>query len=142
VDAIGTVTGVAAGSATVTATVSGQSGTAAITVTPPTYDGRWIGTTAQGDSLAFTVAGTVVSNPTVAFRLTGDCGIAGTTIRVNGQTGSLSGQQVTILSGTDISVSGTFSSFDAASGTGSYTLRGAAPVCTSTGAITWTAHKS
>ena len=142
VDAGGTVTGVAAGSAVVTAAVGGKSGSAAITVTPPTYDGLWLGTTTQGDSLTFTVVGSVVSNPTFKFRLTGDCGVGATTIHVTGSSGSVSGQQLTILSGTDVNVSGTFSSFDAASGTGSYTLHGSAPVCTSTSATAWTAHKS
>jgi hypothetical protein len=141
-DAGGTVTGVAAGSAMVTASVRGISGSAVVTVTPATYDGRWIGTTAQADSLVFTVVGLLVSDAMIKFRLTGDCGIAATTIRVNGSSGSVSGQQLTILSGTDLNVSGTFSSFDAASGTGSYTLHGSSPVCTSTGATTWTAHKS
>ena len=142
VDAGGTVTGIAAGSALVTAAVGGKSGSVAITVTPPTYDGRWLGTTAQGDTLTFTIVGSSVSDPTIKFRLTGDCGIAGTTLHVNGSSGSVSGQQLTIMSGTDLNVSGTFSSFDAASGTGSYTLRGSAPVCTSTSTTTWTAHKS
>jgi Big-like domain-containing protein len=142
VDAGGTVTGIAAGNAVVTAAVGGKSASAAITVATPTYDGRWLGTTAQGDSLTFTVVGSLVSDPTIKFRLTGDCGIAGTTIHVNGSSGSVSGQQLTILAGTDLNVSGTFSSFDAASGTGSYTLRGSAPVCTSTSTTTWTARKS
>jgi len=142
VDAAGIVTGVAAGNALVTASVSGKSASAAITVTPLTYDGRWNGTTAQGDSVAFTIVGSSVRDAVFKFRLTGDCNVAATTIHVIGPSGSVSGQQVTILSGSpDLSASGSFSSFDAASGTGSYTLRGSAPTCTSTGATTWTAHK-
>lgn len=142
VDAHGTITGIAAGSAVVTAAVNGISGSAAITVIPPTYNGLWTGTTAQGDTLMFTVSGSSVSNPTFKFRLTGDCGIGATTIHVIGSSGAVSGQQLTILSGTDLNVSGAFSSFTDASGTGLYTLRGSAPVCTSTGTTTWTAHKS
>ena len=144
VDAGGTVTGVAAGNAIVTAAVNSMSGSATIAVTAPTYDGQWTGTTAVGDTLTFTVARSEVLNPTFTIRLTGDCGIGGTTFHVNGAAGFVSGQQVTILSGgTDLNVSGTFSSFTAASGIGSYTLRGTAPgpVCTSTGSTTWTAQK-
>ena len=142
VDALGTVTGLRAGSALVTASVDGISGSAAITVIAPTYDGLWTGTTAQGDTLTFTVSGSSVLNPSFMFRLSGDCGIAGTTLHVIGSSGAVSGQHLTIMSGgTDLTVSGTFSSFDDASGIGSYTLRGSAPVCTSTGTTTWTAHK-
>lgn len=142
VDALGTVTGLSAGSALVIASVNGISESAAITVIAPTYDGLWTGTTAQGDTLTFTVSGSSVLNPTFMFRLSGDCGIAGTRLHVIGSSGAVSGQQVTIMSGTDLNVSGTFSSFDDASGIGSYTLRGSAPVCTSIGTTTWTAHKS
>lgn len=142
VDALGTVTGVGAGSAVVTASVNGISGSAAITVIAPTYDGLWTGTTAQGDTLTFTVSGSSVLNPSFKFRLSGDCGIAGTTLHVIGSSGAVSGQHVTIMSGADLNVSGTFSSFADASGTGSYTLRGSAPVCASSDTTTWTAHKS
>lgn len=142
VDAGGTVTGVAAGTAVVTAAVGGKVASATVTVTPPTYDGRWIGTTSQGDTIAFTISGVTVLDETIRFRLTGDCAIGAITIHVVGPGGSRSGQQLTIMSGTDLSVTGTLSSFDAASGTGSYTLRGSAPVCTSTSSTTWTAHKS
>lgn len=142
VDALGTVTGLKAGNAVVTASVNGISGSAAITVIAPTYDGLWTGTTAQGDTLTFTVSGSSVLNPSFKFRLSGDCGIAGTTLHVTGSSGAVSGQQVTIMSGTDLNVSGTFSSFADASGTGSYTLRGSAPVCASSDTTAWTAHKS
>ena len=142
VNALGTVTGVGPGSALITASINGISGSAAITVLAPTYDGLWSGTTAQGDTRTFTVSGSSVLNPTFMFRLSGDCGIAGTRLHVTGSSGAVSGQQVTIMSGTDLNVSGTFSSFDDASGIGSYTLRGSAPVCTSAGTTTWTAHKS
>lgn len=142
VNALGIVTGLKAGNAVVKASVNGISGSAAITVIAPTYDGLWTGTTAQGDTLTFTVSGSSVLNPSFKFRLSGDCGIAGTTLHVTGSSGAVSGQQVTIMSGTDLNVSGTFSSFADASGTGSYTLRGSAPVCASSDTTAWTAHKS
>ena len=141
VDAAGNVTGVGVGTATVTASAGGKSAVAAVTVTPPTLDGRWVGTTATGDSVSFTVLGTSVTDASIKFRLTGDCAIGAITIHIVGPSGSVSGQQVTLMSGTDIYVAGTFFSFDGATGSGTYALHGTSPTCTSTASTSWTAHK-
>ena len=107
-----------------------------------TYDGSWTGTTSQGQLVAFTVAGATIRDVSIKFQLTGNCGIAGTTVNVVGPAGTLSSQQFTLGSAAaGFTVSGTFSSFTAVAGTASYTQTGSNPPCTSTATATWSAHK-
>lgn len=141
----------AAGALNVQAAIIGQAGdsagvTFAVTPAPApvSYDGLWSGTTSDGGLISFTIAGGVVTNISVALRLTGDCGVSTATIAVRGQVAEVESDQ-TFSVGDETSVlqiNGSFTSPTESTGS-AWTLYTTAPPSggTCTGSNTWVARR-
>ena len=122
--------------------------TASVTLTvAPNYDGTWSGKTAQDSTISFQVTSGGIGSLTFGFRATGS------SCSVNGKTATTFNTPVPItngsfsrsVSGSQVSytISGSFSSGNAASGTLAVTFQSApgTPACTASANTTWTATK-
>ena len=108
---------------------------------PISYDGMWSGTTSQGRPISFTVAGNAVTVATIGYSASGNCSPVPTGSTITpGVPLPINGTSISITFGGG-TITGTFSSATAASGTFSVSFAGIPSGCSSNASGTWTATR-
>ena len=143
-------TGLAAGTYSGTITITGTGATntpqtvsVQLTVTP-VYDGTWTGKTSQDSTITITISANAITQIVFGWRATGSCTVNGkTTTTFNTPLSVASGSFTHTSSGgtPSYTMSGTFGSATALSGTISLSYSQAFPSCSASGSATFTASK-